>query len=244
MINIEGVSKAYNNQVVLQQTNLTIPTGKITAFIGPSGCGKSTILKILLGLIEPSSGRVKIDGEVVDQSNCISLRRKIGYVIQEGGLFPHLTARNNILLLAKHLKLLDESIELRLKELTEMMKLPESVLNRYPVELSGGQRQRVSLMRALILDPEYLLMDEPFGALDPMVRSSLQTELKDIFGTLAKTVLFVTHDMGEACYLADEIVLFAKGRVIQKGNLEELRDQPVSAYVTEFINSQRALIDL
>jgi osmoprotectant transport system ATP-binding protein len=180
---------------------------------------------------------------VVSKANLITIRRKIGYVIQEGGLFPHLTAEENILLMAKHLKLFGEKTSLRLTELCDMMKFPLGGLTRFPVELSGGQRQRVSLMRALILDPDYLLMDEPFGALDPMVRSSLQSELKIIFSQLGKTVLFVTHDMAEAGFLADEIILLGEGSVIQAGSLEDLRSNPVSDYVTQFINSQRRLVD-
>src|SRR5437773_9819417 len=169
------------------------------------------------------------------------LRRRIGYVIQEGGLFPHLTARANIRLMARHLGKSDEEMHARLLELCELTRFPENLLARYPLELSGGQRQRVSLMRALMLSPELLLLDEPLGALDPLVRASLQRDLKEIFARLKQTALLVTHDLAEAAYLGDEIVLINEGRIVQQGSIVDLRERPANSFVTEFINAQRGL---
>jgi osmoprotectant transport system ATP-binding protein len=169
------------------------------------------------------------------------LRRRIGYVIQEGGLFPHLTARANILLMAHHLGKSDEEMRARLLELCELTRFPENLLARYPLELSGGQRQRVSLMRALMLSPELLLLDEPLGALDPLVRASLQKDLKEIFARLRQTALLVTHDLAEAAYFGDEIVLMNEGRVVQQGSLTDLRERPANPFVSEFVNAQRSV---
>lgn len=169
------------------------------------------------------------------------LRRRIGYVIQEGGLFPHLTARANILLMARHLGKSDEEMRARLLELCELTRFPENLLARYPPELSGGQRQRVSLMRALMLSPELLLLDEPLGALDPLVRASLQKDLKEIFARLRQTALLVTHDLAEAAYFGDEIVLMNEGGVVQQGSITDLRERPANPFVSEFINAQRSV---
>ena len=171
----------------------------------------------------------------------MNLRRRIGYVIQEGGLFPHLTARANILLMARHLGKLEPEMQARLSELCSLTRFQPEMLARYPIELSGGQRQRVSLMRALMLSPELLLLDEPLGALDPLVRAALQKDLKEIFARLQQTAILVTHDLAEAAYLGDEIVLMNEGRVVQIGTLEDLRAKPASDFVTEFINAQRGL---
>jgi osmoprotectant transport system ATP-binding protein len=169
------------------------------------------------------------------------LRRRIGYVIQEGGLFPHLTARANVLLMARHIGKSQEETHNRLLELSELTRFSEKLLPRYPLELSGGQRQRVSLMRALMLSPELLLLDEPLGALDPLVRASLQKDLKEIFTRLGQTVVFVTHDLAEAIYFADDIVLMNEGRIVQKGTITDLRERPADPFVSEFINAQRGI---
>jgi osmoprotectant transport system ATP-binding protein len=209
--------------------------------IGPSGCGKSTLLRLIIRLIEPDSGAIDLDGTPVTPDNIDALRRRIGYVIQEGGLFPHLTARANVLLMARYIGKSDEETCKRLLELCELTRFSQSLLSRYPLELSGGQRQRVSLMRALMLSPELLLLDEPLGALDPLVRASLQKDLKEIFARLGQTVLFVTHDMAEAIYFADEIVLMNEGRIVQKGAITDLRESPADPFVSEFINAQRGI---
>src|ERR1700681_3801818 len=242
LVQLVDVSKRYNGAAAVQPTNLSIERGKTTVLIGPSGCGKSTLLRLIIRLIEPDSGTIEFDGTSVTAENIDTLRRRIGYVIQEGGLFPHLTARGNILLMPRHLGKPENEIGPRLSELCSLTRFPEDLLDRYPLELSGGQRQRVSLMRALMLSPELLLLDEPLGALDPLVRVSLQKDLKEIFARLQQTALLVTHDLAEAAYLGDEIVLMNEGRIVQQGSIVDLREKPASSFVTEFINAQRALV--
>jgi osmoprotectant transport system ATP-binding protein len=234
------VSKKFGASTALQPTDLDFPFGLTTALIGPSGCGKSTLLRLIIALLEPDSGKILFDGAEVTSSNAQDLRRRVGYVIQEGGLFPHLTARANVLLMSRHLGRAPNEMEKRLEELCALSQFPRAGLDRYPAELSGGQRQRVSLMRALMLSPEVLLLDEPLGALDPLVRSALQRDLKEIFARLQQTTILVTHDMGEAAYLADEIVLMNEGSIVQRGSVADLRDQPANEFVTEFIKAQRS----
>ena len=241
LVQLVDVSKRYADAPALQPTSLSIERGKTTVLIGPSGCGKSTLLRLIIRLIEPDRGTISFDGAPITRDNIDMLRRRIGYVIQEGGLFPHLTARANILLLARHLGKSDEELRPRLSELCALTRFPESLLPRYPVELSGGQRQRVSLMRALMLSPELLLLDEPLGALDPLVRASLQQDLKEIFARLQQTALLVTHDLAEAAYLGDEIVLMHEGRIVQRGSIVDLRERPANDFVSEFISAQRTL---
>lgn len=243
-ISLRGVCKQYVGTTALHATDLDVPSGTTTALIGPSGCGKSTLLRLMIGLLEPTHGTITIDGETFRRDNALHLRRRMGYVIQDGGLFPHLTAEQNILLMARHLKRPDVASRERLRDLCLLTNLPADCLNHYPTQLSGGQRQRVGLMRALMLDPDILLLDEPLGALDPIVRAGLQTDLKAIFQRLRKTVVVVTHDMAEAGYLADRIVLLSEGRVVQQGTLDDLRDRPVDAFVSAFINAQRSLVQL
>ena len=244
MITLNSISKIYGGVTALQPTDLQIESGKTTALIGPSGCGKSTLLRLIIGLIEPTAGTVQIGGETVGPQNLQAIRRKVGYVIQDGGLFPHLTAAQNVLLLARYLKTPETELQTRIRELCDLTRFPADGLTRYPGELSGGQRQRVSLMRALALDPAVLLLDEPLGALDPLVRAALQTDLKQIFQKLQKTVVFVTHDMAEAGYLADAIVLMQSGQIVQRGTLDDLRSRPAAEFVTEFMNAQRSLVTL
>ena len=241
LVQLVDVSKRYANAAALHSTNLAIERGKTTVLIGPSGCGKSTLLRLIIGLITPDSGTIALEGSQITPANVGALRRRIGYVIQEGGLFPHLTARANILLMARYLEKSQDEMRTRLLELCELTRFSGNLLSRYPIELSGGQRQRVSLMRALMLAPELLLLDEPLGALDPLVRASLQKELKEIFARLRQTTLFVTHDLAEAAYFGDEIVLMNEGRIVQQGSLVDLREKPANDFVSEFINSQRAL---
>ncbi|MEO6873177.1 MAG: ATP-binding cassette domain-containing protein [Chthoniobacterales bacterium] len=240
LVQFRGVSKSFGGTTALAPTDLDFRAGLTTALIGPSGCGKSTLLRLIIALLQPDRGEVIFDGKPVNVENAQELRRRVGYVIQEGGLFPHLTARANVLLMSRHLGRSREEMERRLHELCALSQFPEDALDRYPAELSGGQRQRVSLMRALMLSPEVLLLDEPLGALDPLVRSALQRDLKEIFARLEQTAILVTHDMGEAAYLADEIVLMNEGRIVQRGSVAELRDHPASEFVTDFINAQRS----
>ncbi len=239
LVKLVEVSKRYADATALHATNLSVERSKTTVLIGPSGCGKSTLLRLIIRLVEPDSGSIEFNGEPITSGTIDSLRRRIGYVIQEGGLFPHLTARANVLLMARHIGKSEDEMKSRLGELCELTRFPEKLLPRYPGELSGGQRQRVSLMRALMLSPELLLLDEPLGALDPLVRASLQTDLKEIFGHLGQTVVFVTHDLAEAIYFGDEIVLMNEGRIVQRGTISDLREKPADPFVSEFINAQR-----
>ncbi len=239
MIRLKDVSKRYGDHVALHPTTLDLANGKVTALIGPSGCGKSTLLRLIVGLIEPDSGTVEIDGTQLTKQNVDDLRRAIGYVIQDGGLFPHLTARENVTLMGQHL-----NKPVAVDDLARLTKLDSKLLDRYPLELSGGQRQRIALMRALALQPKTLLLDEPLGALDPIIRSDLQRDLKQIFAEVNQTVVLVTHDMGEAAYLADTIILMREGRIVQQGTLKEFQEQPTEPYVTEFLNAQRSVVAL
>jgi osmoprotectant transport system ATP-binding protein len=243
-VQLTNVSKRYGNAPALYPTNLAIERGRTTVLIGPSGCGKSTLLRLIVGLVRPDSGKIIFEGALVTPDKIDLFRRRIGYVIQEGGLFPHLTARANVLLMARYLGKDERELLTRLSELCGLTRFQQDLLDRYPVELSGGQRQRVSLMRALMLSPELLLLDEPLGALDPLVRASLQKDLKAIFSRLQQTVLLVTHDLAEATYLGDEIVLMHEGHIVQQGSFREFREHPASEFVSEFINAQRSLVPL
>ena len=239
MIALENVSRSYGPHVALAPTSVAFSGHATTALIGPSGCGKSTLLRLLVGLIQPTTGRILIQGEPLAAENVKRVRHRIGYVIQDGGLFPHLTARHNVTLLARHLKRDARWIAERTEALAELMRLDQSTLDRFPRDLSGGQRQRVSLMRALMLDPPILLLDEPLGALDPITRYELQDELERLFSGLRKTVILVTHDMIEAAHLSDRIAVMRAGRILQHGTLAELLHRPAEDYVTDFIRAQR-----
>lgn len=240
MIDLQNIIKSYNGQRVLDGISLKIPKAKTVSLIGPSGCGKSTLLRIAMGLIRQDSGTVHIAGEELTQENMLENRRKMGYVIQKGGLFPHLTARENCTLVAHYLAWDRAKIEARISELADLVKIELSELDRLPNNLSGGQQQRISLIRALMLDPEVIVLDEPLGSIDPLVRSELQTDLKSIFTDLKKTVLLVTHDLGEAAYLGDEIVLMKAGKVVQQGSIQEILKQPANDFVERFVNAQRS----
>ena len=241
LVQLSGVSKTFGDAAAIHSIDLSVERGKTTVLIGPSGCGKSTLLRLIIGLLQPDEGVIKFDEAPLTTEKIDIVRRRIGYVIQEGGLFPHLTARGNILLMAHHLGRDENEMLARLGELCALARFPETLLGRYPLELSGGQRQRVSLMRALMLSPELLLLDEPLGALDPLVRAALQKDLKEIFARLQQTALLVTHDLAEAAYLGDKIVLLNEGRIVQQGSLTDLRQRPATTFVSEFINAQRGL---
>jgi osmoprotectant transport system ATP-binding protein len=242
-VSLDNVSKRFGASVALAPTSIDFDERRTTVLIGPSGSGKSTLLRIIIGLVTPDAGRVVVDGSVVDRTALQALRTRTGYVIQEGGLFPHLDAASNVTLMARELAWTHESIRTRLDELLPLVRLERAHLERYPSELSGGQRQRVGLMRALMLRPELLLLDEPLGALDPMVRYDLQVDLRAIFASLGTTVVMVTHDLGEAAYLGDRIVLMRDGAIVQRGTAEELQANPADAFVTRFINAQRATLE-
>ena len=239
MIALENITKAYGNTAVIDDLSLLVESGSTTVLIGPSGCGKSTTLKCINGLVLPEKGSVIINNQNINDYDIFSLRTKIGYVIQDGGLFPHLTAYENVSILASYLGWEKQSISERLGKLCELTKFPSEALTRFPVQISGGQRQRVSLMRALMLNPDILLMDEPLAALDPIIRYDLQNDLKQIFNTLNKTVILVTHDINEAHFFGDKIVLIKDGSVIQQGTLQQFIECPSSSFVTKFISAQR-----
>ena len=244
MLQLAGASVNYRTSIALRSIDLKIETGRTTVLIGPSGCGKSTILRLMIGLLAPSSGCVTFEGIPITVRNVLQVRRRMGYVIQEGGLFAHLTASGNVALMPRYLRWPRNRTDVRLRQLSELARLPAELLDRYPLELSGGQRQRVSLMRALVLDPEVLLLDEPLGALDPMVRHDLQQDLKEVFRSVRKTVVLVTHDITEAAFFADTIVLLRDGRIVQQGTLRDLIDHPADPFVTEFVNAQRTAPEL
>jgi osmoprotectant transport system ATP-binding protein len=239
MIQLQRLTKTYARTPALKNFTLDIAPGRTTVLLGPSGCGKSTVLRLIIGLVRPDQGSIFFQDLEILPPALPTLRPKMGYVIQEGGLFPHLTAAANVTLMARHLGWPLARLQDRLQVLTTLTRFPSAALDRYPVQLSGGQRQRVSLMRALMLDPDVLLLDEPLGALDPMIRAGLQADLKDIFQQLDKTVVLVTHDLGEAAYLGDDLVLMRAGEIVQQGTLAELLESPAEAFVTDFINAQR-----
>ncbi|MDZ7752834.1 MAG: ATP-binding cassette domain-containing protein [Gammaproteobacteria bacterium] len=239
MLELRALSKSYDGTVAVAPLDLACLPGETTVLIGPSGCGKSTLLRLITGLVAPDAGQVVVAGQVLGPDNVRALRHRMGYVIQEGGLFPHLTAGANVGLLVRHLGWPETRIAGRLAELARLVHVAPELLMRYPAELSGGQRQRVGLMRALMPDPELLLLDEPLGALDPMIRSRLQEDLRHIFRRLGKTVVLVTHDIAEAAFFASSIILMRAGHVVQRGTLEDLVRRPAEAFVTEFITAQR-----
>jgi osmoprotectant transport system ATP-binding protein len=239
-ISLHRIAKRYGSRTVLGDVSVRFERGSTTALVGPSGCGKSTLLRILLGLVMPDEGRVLVDEAPVTEGERLAWLRSTGYVVQDGGLFPHLTAASNVTLVARHIGMPGEAMARRIDELATLMRLDRELLQRYPHELSGGQRQRVSLMRALMLDPRLLLLDEPLGALDPITRRGLQEELRGLFERLQKTVVLVTHDMSEAARLADRLVLLRDGRIVQEGGIETLLSAPAEPYVLEFIRAQES----
>ena len=237
VIELRDVVKRYGAVEALQATTLSLGAG-VNVLLGPSGSGKSTLLRLLTGLSRPSAGEVLLWGQALSPRTIGPLRRRLGYVIQEGGLFPHLTAGANVTLAARYFGWDARRIENRLEELCALTHFPRDGVARYPVQLSGGQRQRVGLMRALMLGPELLLLDEPLGALDPMIRAELRADLKAIFRVLGQTVVLVTHDLVEAEFFADRVVLLREGRVVQQGRLRDLVERPADPFVTRFISAQ------
>jgi osmoprotectant transport system ATP-binding protein len=237
VIELRDAARRYDGVEALRPTSLSLGTG-VSVLLGPSGSGKSTLLRLLTGLALPSSGEVRLWGEVVSPRSIGPLRRRLGYVIQDGGLFPHLTAADNVALAARYFGWSAERVRVRLEELRGLTHLPEDAMARYPSQLSGGQRQRVGLMRALMLGPELLLLDEPLGALDPMIRAELRAELLEIFRRLGQTVVLVTHDLAEAAFFADRVVLLRDGSVVQQGTMTDLVERPADPFVTRFIGAQ------
>ena len=238
MYELDAVRVHFGGVEALAPTTLSIGRGETLVLLGPSGSGKSTLLRCLIGL-SPYEGRLSFDGEPV--RDWPAIRRRLGYVIQEGGLFPHLTAQGNVALAAREFGWDAARIDARVTELSALVALDEAQLGRFPGELSGGQRQRVAMMRALMLDPDVLLMDEPLSALDPITRLRLAQELREIFARLAKTVVMVTHSMREARFFGGRAVLMRDGRIVQAGPIDELEAQPADAFVAEFLAAEAAL---
>ena len=238
MIRFHKAGKSFGSAVALRPADLGFPANKTTVLIGLSGSGKSTILRLISGLIEPTTGWIEIDGEKLTPNSLPKFRRRMGYVIQSGDLFPHLTARRNILLVAQKLRLGMDEMTARMEELCTLARFPTDLLDRYPVELSGGEQRRVSLIRALMLKPDMLLLDEPMGALDPLVRAGLIRDLKSLFEHLNPTVIMVTHDLVEAARLGDLVVLLKAGRIVQQGPFAELSLCPAEPFVSEFFHAQ------
>ncbi len=240
MIRFEHVSKRFKEAAVLSDISFEIEKGTFVAIIGASGCGKTTTLKMINRLIEPTEGKIFINGEDISQKDVIALRRNMGYVIQQTGLFPHMTIRENIELIPKVQKKSPDEIKKRTFELMEMVGLDrDTFLDRYPTELSGGQQQRVGVARAFATDPDIILMDEPFSALDPITRAGLQDELASLQAKLKKTIVFVTHDMDEAIKVADKLLIMSHGSIVQYDTPENILKNPANDFVSHFVGKNR-----
>ena len=244
MLELQNIDKTFEGRTALSDVNLFVPQGATHALIGSSGSGKTTLLRITLGLIPFDKGYVKINGHALLSFTQVEWADRIGYVPQDGGLFPHISGKNNVALIAKLRGWSRSKIDDRVEELRKVVDLDPDILAQFPREMSGGQKQRVSIMRAAMMNPSVMLLDEPMAALDPLIRSSLQQELKSIFQRLGKTVLLVTHDLGEAVFLAEQITMLHEGRVVQSGTYRDLLLQPANPFVSQFINAQRTLPDV
>ncbi|EFI83689.1 Glycine betaine/L-proline transport ATP-binding protein ProV [Listeria grayi] len=242
MLKFEHVSKTYKGgKKAVNDLNIEIEKGEFICFIGPSGCGKTTTMKMINRLIEPTEGKIWINDKNIFEEDPVKLRRSIGYVIQQIGLMPHMTIQENIVLVPKLLKWSEEKKRERAQELIKLVDLPEEFLDRYPYELSGGQQQRIGVLRALAADQDLILMDEPFGALDPITRDALQEQFKNLQRELGKTIIFVTHDMDEALKLADRIVIMHSGEIIQFDTPDEILRNPATDFVADFIGKERLI---
>ncbi|MEE4348933.1 MAG: ATP-binding cassette domain-containing protein [Pacificimonas sp.] len=238
MFTLTDVSVRYGETVALEPVSLSVTAGQTLVLIGPSGSGKTTLLRVMAGLVSPN-GDLRFDGEPVTDWKAV--RRRIGYVVQDGGLFPHLTARENVMLMSRELGRDRDTAAARVTELAALTHLSAAQLDRYPAELSGGQRQRVGIVRALMLEPDVLLLDEPLSALDPIIRAELAQELKTIISTLGTTAVLVTHSLSEARYFSDRLVLMRRGSVVQQGSYTEFETAPADDFVTDFIAAETML---
>lgn len=241
MVQFRHVSKTQSGHPILKNISFRWPNGQTHVLLGQSGSGKTTVLRTLMGLLPPDEGEVWTCSRKLGSVPREQWLESIGYIPQQGGLFPHLTARKNVTLVAEARGWDQKKIDERWDELVPLMQLKEGVLDHFPKELSGGEVQRIAIIRALFLNPQLLVLDEPLSALDPIVRSNLQTELKDLFNRLKKTVIIVTHDLAEAAYFGHTINILKNGELLQSGSFEELRDHPAHPYVEEFIRSQRSI---
>ncbi len=240
MISLKNVKKSYKGTIVIDNISLKIKKGEIVVLIGPSGCGKTTTLKMINGLEKLTDGEIMLDGKSIKDVDLIKLRRNMGYVIQQTGLFPHMTVQENIEIIPKLSKMDKSKVSKKTIELMNLIGLePEMYLWRYPTQLSGGQMQRIGVARAFAMDPEIILMDEPFSALDPVSREQLQDELLRLQDQLHKTIVFVTHDMNEAIKLADRICIMNKGEVVQFDTPEQILKNPTNKFVEEFVGANR-----
>ncbi|EOH57916.1 glycine betaine/L-proline transport ATP binding subunit [Enterococcus faecium EnGen0263] len=242
MIEFQNVSKIYKGgKVAVEDVNLSFEKGEFICFIGTSGSGKTTTMRMINRMTDPTHGKILIDGKSIQEIDPVELRRQIGYVIQSIGLMPHMTIRENITLVQKLLKVSQEERNKTAEKMIDLVELPREMLDRYPHELSGGQQQRIGVVRALAANQDIILMDEPFGALDPITRDSLQDLVKDLQERLGKTIVFVTHDMDEAIKLASRIAIMSEGRVIQFDTPENILRHPANDFVEELIGEDRLL---
>ena len=239
MIVFENVTKRFDSMVAIDDLSCHFERGRTHVLLGSSGCGKSTILRLILGLVAPDAGSVAVDGRTMGAETRADLVARMGYVVQEGGLFPHLTVHRNVALAAEARGWSQERISGRVRHLVEMVGFDDRIVLKYPNQLSGGQRQRVCLMRSLMLDPPILLLDEPLGSLDPLVRDGLQRQLREIFRELQKTVVLVTHDIREAAILGQTITLMTEGQIVQHGTFLDLSQRPASEFVSTFLQAQK-----
>ncbi len=240
MIEFKNVSKSFNGRKILKDINITIQDKELVVFIGPSGCGKTTTLKMINKLLTPTSGEIIINGEKIGDKNTIKLRRNMGYVIQQAGLLPHLTIGDNIALIPSIEKMPKDKIHTKVIELLKLVGLdPDEFINKYPNQLSGGEQQRVGVARSFVMDPDVILMDEPFSALDPITKTQLQDEIFNIQQNYKKTIIFVTHDMDEALKLGDKICIMNGGHVVQFDTPEEILKNPINDFVRDFVGKNR-----
>jgi osmoprotectant transport system ATP-binding protein len=239
MIEIDKITKSYGDRRVVDRLSLTIGTGELCVLLGSSGCGKSTTLRMINRLIPIDSGSIRVGGEDVVSVSAETLRRRIGYAIQSIGLFPHWTIEDNIATVPRLLKWRESRVRDRVSELLELFRLdPSTYRSKYPHQLSGGEQQRVGVARSLAADPELLLMDEPFAAIDPITRDTLQAELAHIHRTTGKTIVFVTHDIEEALRLATVIAIMDRGRIVQLGTPSDILEHPANDFVRDFVGRQ------
>ncbi|AVQ35339.1 betaine/proline/choline family ABC transporter ATP-binding protein [Staphylococcus kloosii] len=244
MLSIKNLSKVYSGgKKAVDNISLDIEAGEFIAFIGTSGSGKTTALRMINRMIESTEGQIKINGKDINKMNGVELRRSIGYVIQQIGLMPHMTIKENIVLVPKLLKWSQEKKDAKAKELIKLVDLPEEFLDRYPSQLSGGQQQRIGVVRALAAEQDIILMDEPFGALDPITRDTLQDLVKELQQKLGKTFIFVTHDMDEAIKLADKICIMSEGKIVQFDTPDNILRNPANDFVRDFIGQNRLIQD-
>ncbi|MDA9460380.1 Osmotically activated L-carnitine, choline ABC transporter, ATP-binding protein OpuCA [Enterococcus mundtii 3F] len=242
MIEFQNVSKIYKGgKIAVENVNISFEKGEFICFIGTSGSGKTTTMRMLNRMTDPTEGQILIDGKSIQEINPVELRRQIGYVIQSIGLMPHMTIRENITLVQKLLKVSQEERNKTAEKMIDLVELPREMLDRYPHELSGGQQQRIGVVRALAANQDIILMDEPFGALDPITRDSLQDLVKDLQERLGKTIVFVTHDMDEAIKLSSRIAIMSEGRVIQFDTPQNILRHPANEFVEELIGEDRLL---